>query len=184
MKVADKNELIRVLTEDGKLTNKFEQRKLVHKLGIYHQEVAFIPLSNDGCVLLQKRSKNKKQYPNCWALCAGHVVGKQTTLQAAVMEANEELGLNLCEKDLMLLVSKTRNDREDNKCFATCYYKFLDKDTQFNKQDEEVEELKWFSFSDFVKMVSSEENCIFKNNEYYQKIIKNLNNLLFKDKNL
>ena len=157
-----------------------EQRKIVHRDGIYHQEVGFIPLvidNNHIYVLLQKRSKNKKSYPNCWGLCAGHVVGNQTTIQAAVLEANEELGLNLKEKDLTLLADTTKNDRDDNKCYATCYYKVFSLEDKFKKQDEEVEEVRWFSLEDFEKMIEEEKDCIFKNNEYYQKILMNINNV-------
>lgn len=179
MKVADKEEMLRVLDKNGTLTDIFEQRSFIHKNGIYHQEVAFIPINSKGQILLQRRSKNKKSYPNCWALCAGHVVGSQTALEAAKMEANEELGLNLKESDLELLVEKTSNEREDNKCFATCYYKIIDKPlSYFKKQDEEVEELKWVDLDDFKKMVETETNCIFKNNKYYKKIIKNLKKLI------
>ena len=123
MLVADKEELLLVLDDNGNSTETFEKRSVVHKNGLYHREVAFIPVNSNKQILLQRRSKNKKSYPNCWALCAGHVVGNQYTREAATMEANEELGLNLKENDLELLVEQTRNEREDNKCFATCYYK-------------------------------------------------------------
>ena len=97
------------------------------------------------------------------------------------MEANEELGLNLKEDDLKLLVAQTKNFRDDNKCFATCYYKIINKPlSYFKKQDEEVEELKWVDFNEFILMVKSESNCIFKNNNYYNKIILNIKNLIKK----
>ena len=104
------------------------------------------------------------------------MVGDETTLEAAIKEANEELGLTLTEKDVLPLQEKTRNDREDNRCFATCYYKVIPSDTKFYKQDCEVDGLKWVSFADFVKMVENQnsEECIFKNNEYYQGIIEKL----------
>ena len=145
--------------------------------------MGYIPLCIDKAngeiyLLLQRRSVNKKSYPNCWALCAGHVVGKQTVQEAAVMEANEELGLSLKESDLRLLVEKTRNDRNDNRCFATCFYGFYDKDFPFVKQDEEVEELRWFSLKDFEKMVKSGEKCIFKDNDYYRAIVKKIKIIL------
>lgn len=96
-------------------------------------------------------------------------------------EANEELGLNLTEQDLTILVDKTCNEREDNKCYATCFYKIMDKPIEyFTKQDEEVEELKWFTIDEFKQMVLEEDSkiCIFKNNEYYQKIIKSLEKVM------
>lgn len=180
-KVADKEELLKILDKNGNCTNQFEKRSVVHKNGLFHQEVAFIPINNQGQILLQRRSKNKKSYPNCWALCAGHVVGNQTSLEAVKMEANEELGLSLTEKDFIILVENTKNIRDDNKCYATCYYKIIDKPISFfSKQDEEVEELKWFDIKDFEKLVKSEQNCIFKNNSYYKLIISNLKSIIKK----
>lgn len=174
-KLADKEELLLLLNADGTPTNQFEKRSVVHSNGLWHREVGVIPINKKGQILLQRRSRNKKSYPNCWALCAGHVVGNQTTLQAAAMEANEELGggvHGISETDLKLLVVPTKNEREDNKCYATCYYLELDLPlSKFKKQDEEVEELKWVELADFEKMVESEKNCIFKNNEYYKSII-------------
>ena len=92
-KVADKkHEKLRLLDENGNLTDELEERGVVHEKGLWHQEVGIIPINSKGQVLLQKRSKNKDSYPSCWALCAGHVVEWQSALQAAVMEVNEEIG--------------------------------------------------------------------------------------------
>ncbi|MBE7074868.1 MAG: NUDIX domain-containing protein [Clostridiales bacterium] len=178
-KVADKEELLQLLTPSGEQTGVFEYRSVVHQKGLYHQEIGVIPVNNKGEVLLQRRSKNKKSYPNCWGLCAGHVVEKQSTTEAAVMEVNEELGLSINENDLKILVNKTKNERNDNKCFATCFYVLTDKLLDFfKKQDEEVEELKWFSIDEFEDLIISENNCIFKNNKYYRLIIKNLKQIV------
>ena len=178
-KVADKEELLVVLDADGKKTSFKEYRSVVHKNNLYHQEIGVIPMNDKKQVLLQRRSKNKKSYPNCWALCAGHVVNDQTLIEAAVMEANEELGVNISKSDLKLLVSQTKNDREDNKCYATCFlYETKFNIDQFKKQNEEVEELKWFNIDEFEKMIEEEKNCIFKNNDYYKAIIYNLKKLI------
>ena len=159
-KVADKEEVLKVFDENGNFTGKYEKRSIIHKQGLFHQEVAFIPVNNKKQILLERRSKNKKSYPRCWALCAGHVVKDQTTLEAVQMEANEELGLSLSENDFIPLVNKVKNVRDDNKAFTTCYYNFIDKPLEFfKKQDEEVEELKWFEIEDFEKMIKSEKNC-------------------------
>ena len=181
--VADKNELIHVLDEKGRETNKLENRKIVHENGLWHNEVACVIINKNKQVLLQRRSKNKKSYPNCWALCAGHVVAYEDIKESIVKEMREELVSEIKEDNIFLLVPKTKNEREDNKCFATCFCAFIDKPAEdFLKQTEEVEELRWFNFSDFKNMIFTETNCIFKNNEYYNKIINELEKL-FADKN-
>lgn len=180
---ADKEEILRVLQENGEPTKKFAKRSYIHQNGLWHEEVSFIPINSKNELLIQKRSRNKKSHPNCWGLCAGHVTGKQTALQAAIMEANEELGLQLKENDLNLLVEKMKNEREDNKCYATTYYKLIDEPIDyFTKQDAEVEELRWISFEDFKEMVKTETDCIFRNNSRYNAIIENLQRIFKHDK--
>ncbi len=170
--VADKEENLKVFDAFGNFTGRYAKRSVIHKLGLFHQEVAFIPLNDKKQILLQRRSKNKKSYPNCWTLCAGHVVENQTTLEAVQMEANEELGLNLKQEDFLLLIDKVKNIRDDNNAFTTCYYKIINEPVNFfKKEDVEVEELKWFDITDFEKMIKEEKNCIFKNNEFYNSII-------------
>lgn len=176
--VADKEENLKVLDAKGNFTGGYTLRSVVHEKGLFHQEVAFVLLSGKGQILLLRRSKNKKSYPNCWALCAGHVVENQSTLDAVQMEAGEELGLKLDQSEFLLLLDKVKNIREDNKAFTTCYYKVLDKPIGFfTKQDEEVEELRWFDLKDFEKMIKSGKNCIFSDNEFYNALLQKLKDL-------
>ena len=58
---------------------------------------------------------------------------------------------------------------------------FLDKPLDyFKKQDEEVDQLIWVDLDTFEEMVESENSkrVIFKNNGYYQAIIKNLKRVI------
>lgn len=72
MKIADnQKELLRVLTKDGTLTDTFEKRKLVHENGIYHQEIAFIPVSRGGgrsCFNAEVKIKNLTQIAGLYVL--------------------------------------------------------------------------------------------------------------------
>lgn len=54
-KVADKNELLHVLDENGNETNKLEYREIVHEKGLWHNEVACVVINKKKQVLLQKR---------------------------------------------------------------------------------------------------------------------------------
>lgn len=176
--VADKNELLQVLNEKGKGTNKLEQRNIVHKKGLWHDEVSCVVINNKRQILLQKRSRNKKSYPSCWGLFAGHVVGYESILDSIITEMSEELVSEIKEENVFLLVPRMKNEREDNKCFVTCFCTVINKEEKdFLLQTEELEEVKWFSFEQFKKMVEEETNTIFKNNEYYQKIISELEKL-------
>ena len=57
MEVADKEELLEVLDENGNGTNTLEKRASVHKKGLYHNEVSCIVINSQKQILLQKRSK-------------------------------------------------------------------------------------------------------------------------------
>ena len=184
MGTADKDELLQILNEDGTFTNRLEDRKVIHNEGLWHAEVACIIINNRKQILLQKRNKNKKSYPSCWGLCAGHVVGFDSIEDAIIKEMREELVSEIKRENIFLLVPKTKNEREDNRCFVTCYCAIIDKSANdFLYQEDEIEELRWFTFDEFKQMVEKEDGTIFKNNEYYNKIIVELDKL-FSSKNL
>lgn len=183
MEVADKNELLEILDENGNGTNILEQRKNIHQNNLWHNEVSCVVINNKKEILLQKRSKNKKSYPNCWALFAGHVVGYDSITDAIIKEMREELVSEIKEENIFLLVDKQKNEREDNKCFVTCFAAFINKDiNDILYQKSEIDEVRWFSFNEFKEMVKEEKGTIFKNNIYYNSIINALDNL-FNSKN-
>lgn len=71
-----------------------------------------------------------------------------------------------------------KNERDDNKCFVTCFCAVIDKsEKHILFQKEEIDEIKWFSLSEFKQMVQQEKGTIFKNNAYYQAIIRALEKL-------
>lgn len=93
MFIADKDEeLWEVLDEKGISTGKFEKRDIVHNNQLFHNEIAlWIVDKQNKEVLVQRRSKYKKHNPGKLALCAGHVVGGETIMQALEKEAFEEI---------------------------------------------------------------------------------------------
>lgn len=57
--------------------------------------------NSSGQMLLQQRQAGSKRYALCWDLSAGgHVQSGETSLQAALREAKEELGLTLQPEEL------------------------------------------------------------------------------------
>ena len=181
MEIADKNEMLLVLDEDGNSTGRVLNRDFIHKNGLFHNEVSCIVINNNKEILLQKRSKNKKSYPNCWALCAGHVIGYETIKNAILTEMNEELVMEIKEKNIFQLIPKMKNTREDNNCYVTCFCAIINKKAEdFLIQNEEVEEVKWFTLQQFKEMIEKEEGTIFKNNNYYNAIISALEEMFNK----
>ena len=82
-----------VLTETGEYANRIESREDCHKYGFWHKAVAMFMINSKGQVLLQKRSANKKLWPNLWDITAGgHVLAGEFGFEAIIREiANKNL---------------------------------------------------------------------------------------------
>lgn len=119
MKVADKNEeLLEVVDENGVSTGRFEKREIVHDTQLFHNEIALWIIDKENMkVLVQRRSKYKKQNPNKLALCAGHVVAGETILEALEKEAQEEIGINI-NNFKVKEVLKIKRQEKRNHCFS------------------------------------------------------------------
>ena len=100
------NEYFDVLKGNGEYTNEVASREECHKKGLYHKAVVVIVLSTDNKkVLLQKRSANKKLWPNLWDITAGgHVLSGELGYQAVIRETKEAMESN--PDSLLFEVSK------------------------------------------------------------------------------
>ena len=97
-------ELFDVLNEKGEYTNRVETRKKCHKEGLYHKAVVVFIINSKGQVLLQRRSPNKRMWPNLWDVTAGgHVSSGEFGFQAIIRECKEELGIELNKDDITFI---------------------------------------------------------------------------------
>lgn len=178
--VADKEELLKVVDENGKYTGKMEKRSIVHKNRLFHNEVAlWIIDKENNQVLLQRRSPNKKQNPNKLALCAGHVVGDETIDEALKKEAQEEIGINIDNYNVKKLITIKRTEAQ-NYCFSHHFY-ILEKIPLHNFiiQKEELSEVLYMDYNQLKQLVmSNSEEVVFKWNEVYQKLFKVLDEII------
>jgi len=121
-----------------------------------------------GQVLVQKRSKYKKQNPLKWDIpSAGHVDYKEDLLTTCMRETEEELGITL-PKEKFVFLFETFNEKgwEFGENYLVEEYIPIE---QMTIQIEEVEEVKWLSFDEFKKLLYSEEFCGYQI-EYKDKI--------------
>lgn len=172
-------ELLEILNENGVPTGEILDKNIIHREGQYHKEVAIILLNDKGEILLQKRSSTKEIEPNKWAWHGGHVIAGETSIEAIIREIKEELGIILSEDQIELLVELKR-DKLPNRQFTTAYYSVCNLSVEdFNIQEEELSEVKWFSFKKFKDMIyNNHPNMMFKNNENTNKIISALENII------
>jgi isopentenyl-diphosphate Delta-isomerase len=146
----EEKEYFDVLNENGEFTGIVESREKCHKEGLWHRANYCFIFNDKGEVLLQKRSANKKLWPNLWDVTAGgHVLAGEFGITALIREIKEEIGIEIEEKDINYLVGSTSvNVIGDtiNKHFNECF--IVNKNVDINDiilQEEEVSEIKWFS---------------------------------------
>ncbi len=171
-KVADKEELLLVLDENGNSTNKLEPRSVVHKNLLWHNEITLWILNKrNKTVLLQRRSPNKASNPNKLAPCAGHVTEYDTIEETIIKEAKEELGIDI-SKYLLTKIRIVRCTKPTNHCFSHHYYIVADIPlSAFKIQIEELSEVLYMSLEELKQLTfSNNEEVVFKNTKTNQEI--------------
>ena len=97
-----------VLNDLGEFTGKIATREECHQRGLWHRAVYAFIMDKKGNILLQKRSANKKMWPNMWDVTVGgHVNSGEFGRQALIREAKEELGLNIKDDEIKYLIGST-----------------------------------------------------------------------------
>ena len=101
-------EQIDILTSDGKKTGEVRSRDEVHTLGLWHRTVHILLFAAQGNILFQLRAHDKENNPNLYdTSCAGHISAGDESLESALREIREELGLKKNPEDLMYLFEST-----------------------------------------------------------------------------
>ncbi len=103
----------------------------------------FKEIDGKKCVLLQRR-QNTGFADGSWDLsCSGHVERGETMTAAAVREAKEELGVNLCAESLRFAVLVHKRDKEF--VYINPYFICTDFDGEPQIcEPEKCSEMKWF----------------------------------------
>ena len=153
MKPADKEEMLRIYDENHNYLG-VEKRSIVHELGLWHDEICLCILDvKNNKILLQKRSKNKRLYPDKWGMTAGHVTSSETVEQCLKKEAKEELGFDIEKYNpVAMKILKTQNVNDNN----FMHYYYIDANIPIEKfkiQKEELSEVKYFDYDKFKQDV-------------------------------
>ena len=173
------DEIIDIVTSEGKPTGKTALKSEAHKLGLYHQTIHVWLFTSDGKILLQQRAKTKSIYPLLWDVSvAGHIGAGETIKEAALRETKEEIGLDIFETDLQKIgefecFKSYENQIFDNEFQHTFISELKVNFSELIKQDEEVEALKLVSISEFMELLKntrSNNHFIETNKSYYQLI--------------
>lgn len=170
-------EFFDVLNEKGEYTGKIETREKCHKEGLWHKAVTAFIINSKGQVLLQKRSANKRLWPNTWDITAGgHVLAGEFGFQAIIRECKEELGLELNRKDITFIGSSiSSNIKADIKNNHFNEYYIINKEIDEAKiklQEEEVSEVKWVDKNEIIEKIKDNYNGITNKEGCWEYLIK------------
>ena len=170
-------EFFDVLTEKGDYTGKVETREKCHKEGLYHKAVALFIINSKGQVLLQKRSKNKKLWPDMWDITAGgHVLHSEFGFQSIIRETKEELGIELDKNDLTFIGATISNNIKDdikNNHFNEFYIANKEVDeTKLELQQEEVSEIKWIDKEEIINRIKNNYDGITTKEGLWEYLVK------------
>ncbi len=170
-------EFFDVLNENGNYTGKVESRKKCHKEGLWHKAVVVFIINSKNQVLLQRRSPNKRMWPNMWDVTAGgHVLAGEFGFQSIIREAKEELGIELDKNEMIFLgASISTNIKGDivNKHFNEYYVVNKDLDEKkLTLQKEEVSEVKWINKDEIIKRIRDNYNEITDKEGCWEYLIK------------
>ncbi len=103
----------------------------------------------NGDILLAQRSFKKKDAPGLWGpAVAGTVEEGETYESNIIKEAKEEIGL----VDLKPVLGPKIRRSTTHEYFSQWFTVTVASDYPFVKQDEEVEEIKWFSVEELDKL--------------------------------
>jgi isopentenyldiphosphate isomerase len=109
------DELIDILTPEGKSTGKTALKSEAHKNGWFHATAHIWFFTSNKKILHQKRALTKKVFPGiCDISVAGHIGAGEEVLEGAKREVFEEIGLILEDKDFIKIGTRIHQVNHEN----------------------------------------------------------------------
>jgi len=145
-------ELLDVVDDHDKVVGR-ETRKYVHDNYLIHRGVHVFVVDKKGRILIQKRSKFKKDRAGYLdASVGGQVLASESYKEAAVRETKEELGLKIRDMDnLGKYKSFSERQREIRTLFSIC------SNGPFSINKKEIEWVKFYSIAEIKKMIKNKD---------------------------
>lgn len=128
---------------DRKKTGKKMIRGEKIPTGFYHLVVSVWVKNSEGNYLMSKRCPDKKMYPGYWECTGGCVVAGEDSLQGALREVHEELGISLNPEEGTCLSSVCRESMRD--FYDVWLFPAEEPEGGLKLQREEVESARWMS---------------------------------------
>ncbi len=139
-----------IYDKNRKKTYKRHVRGTILAAGDYHIVVHVWIRNNKGEILLTKRHPNK-HYPHLWECPGGSIVAGESSLDGAIREVEEEIGIQLLRTNGQLVKSERRD------CFNDFYDVWLfDQSFEISDtilQEDEVTAIQWVTKLELERML-------------------------------
>ncbi|OHA17639.1 MAG: hypothetical protein A2664_03390 [Candidatus Taylorbacteria bacterium RIFCSPHIGHO2_01_FULL_46_22b] len=177
-------EQIDILDAKGNKIGKTKSKSLVHRHGDWHRTVHVWFLNSKRELLIQRRTSKKDRGGGMWDISVGgHISAGQTSIEAAVREVSEEIGITIEPSELTFLFgtstdAELSNRKNQAKHFQDVY--LVKKDLDVSKlvlQKEEVDEVRYISIEEFKKWVAEPKRDLLMHTEEYQKLFEILSKI-------
>lgn len=123
----------------------------------------------EGNILLAQRAFNKKNDPGKWGpAVAGTVEEGETYESNIIKEAEEEIGLI----GLSTILGPKIRRSTSHTYFCQLFTVIVDHNFSFKKQDEEVEEIRWFHKDEISKLLKENPEMFLEGFNQYMEIFK------------
>ena len=164
-------EYLDIVDDRGNPTGQIVERKEAHAKGILHRtsHVWLVRYKENLEILVQKRSKNKDSFPDCFDIStAGHIPAGCDYIESAIREAKEELNIDL-DANHFIYCGQRRKEWKGyfhhqpfwDKQISNVYAYFYDQEV-FDFQKEEIQDVLWMDFNQCFDGVKNQsfKNCI------------------------
>lgn len=168
-----------MLDSSGRPVGKKKPKPDVHRDGDWHAAAHVWILNKHGQILVQRRSPAKENWPNLWDVSvAGHISAGEEPVEAALREAQEELGVTLVPDECRYLftiaeqvVLKNGNYIDNEHHYVFLVEKDLGvRDLKFN--DGEVAEVKFVAPRELQTNLRGDPSGFVPHEEEYRKLFE------------
>ncbi|MGM7683564.1 NUDIX hydrolase [Cytobacillus sp. Hm23] len=161
-------ELWDVYDKNRNKKNRIHERGVPLAEGDFHIVVHVWIMNRKGEILLTKRHHDKKFHPNLWECSAGSILVGENSLDGAVREVNEEIGIKLSRSNGKMI--KSERCDVNNDIYDIWLFKQSFDITETVLQESEVSDIKWVTRHELEEIYSS--NSLVPTLSYYKKIFQ------------